>query len=139
MRRLGEILSLAALGAILCAFLFWVFFVILAAADGGNAGEAAFYGLIFAFGALAIGGLLGAVIAFARANALGGALLGAAGVALFVLLWTLSGVQDAGFERAFNRALPFLIYYSFPAVAAGLLLGWLRMRRERRRLSLTPG
>jgi hypothetical protein len=113
-------------------------FVIQAAIDGSNVGEAAFYGVLFGVGAFVVGGVLGAFIAMLRANLLGGAGLGLLAVALFVLLWTM-GQNDVSLSRALARSLPFAAWFAVPSVLAGLLLAWLRMRREKKRLALTPG
>ncbi len=135
MRRIGEILLLAFVGAFVCAVLFWLSFVIQAAMDGNNVGEAAAYGILFGFGAFFVGGVLGAFIAMLRASLLGGAALGLLAVAVFVLLWAL-GQSDG---VSFSRALPFAIWFSVPSLLTGLLVAWLRLRRERKRVALTPG
>lgn len=139
MRRIGEILLLAFVGAFVCAVLFWLSFVIQAAMDGNNVGEAAAYGILFSFGAFFVGGVLGAFIAMLRASLLGGAALGLLAVAVFVLLWALGQSDGVSFSRALSRALPFAIWFSVPSLLTGLLVAWLRLRRECKRVALTPG
>jgi ABC-type Fe3+ transport system permease subunit len=145
MRRIGETLLLGLVGAFVCAILFWLYFVIQAAIDGSNVGEAAAYGLLFGVGAFLVGGVLGAFVAVLRANLLGGAALGLLAVAIFVLLWTLGQSDGVSFSQALSRSLPFAIWFAIPSLLTGLLVAWLRMRRERARRAsgnggaLTPG
>jgi hypothetical protein len=136
---MGEILLLGFIGAIVCAVLFWLFFVLQAAIEGNNVGEAAAYGILFGLGAFFVGGVLGAFVALLRANLLGGAALGLLAVAIFVLLWTMGQSDGVSLSRALSRSLPFAIWFSIPSLLTGLLVAWLRMRRERKRVALTPG
>ncbi len=139
MRRVRETVLLGLFGAFLCAFLFWIFFVVQAAIDGSNVGEAAFYGILFGVGAFLVGGLLGAFIAILRANPLGGAALGLLAVVIFVSLWALGQGDVSSFGDRLVRAVPFAVWFSIPSLVTGLVVAWLRMRRERKRVSLTPG
>jgi hypothetical protein len=140
MRRIGEILLLAVVGAFACAVLFWFSFVIQAILDGSNVGEAAAYGILFGVGAIVVGGALGALIAILRANRLGGAALGLLAVAIFALLWTMGQSDGVSFSHALSRSLPFAVWFSVPALLTGIVVAWLRERRERGRVvALTPG
>jgi hypothetical protein len=139
MRRIGEILLLGLVGAFLCAFLFWLFFVIQAAIGGNDVGEAAAYGILFGIGAFVVGGFIGALIAMLRASLPGGAAVGALAVGVFVLLWALTQGDAVSFSQALSRSLPFAIWFAVPSLLTGLVVASLRIRRERKRVSLTPG
>jgi hypothetical protein len=90
-------------------------------------------------GAFLVGGLLGAFIAILRANPLGGAALGLLAVVIFVSLWALGQGDVSSFGDRLVRAVPFAVWFSIPSLVTGLVVAWLRMRRERKRVSLTPG
>jgi hypothetical protein len=60
-------------------------------------------------------------------------------VALFVLVWALGQSDGVSFTRALSRALPFAIWFSIPSLLTGIFVAWFRLRRERKRVALTPG
>lgn len=141
MRRVGGILLLGALGGALAGFLALASFVALTLSQPGNpAGEAFAFGVLFSFAPALAGGLAGVLVGIFRPSVLGGAAIGLAATVLLILVWALLTAGQRGLVWGLSESSRFVaVFGAGPILVSATVAAWLRTRRERRRVALTPG
>ena len=132
MRGIRQVLLLGALGALVGGLSTALVFAVVGLAEGGNVQEVLLYGLFFGVGSAFVGAVVGALVAMVRATWLGGAAIGVAGIALYIIVYALMSGGISDFMRYVRESGFFLVFYAGPTVLAGIITGLVRTRRERR-------
>ena len=138
MRRIGAMLAMGALGALLSGFLTFGLLLILSLTERARLDEAIAFSVIFAIVPALAGGLTGALVALARPPVWGGAVLGviAALIVVFIVSLLLGGGVRGSATDTFGF---FTVIAAVPVVVSGIVTAWVTRRRERKRVALTPG